>query len=109
MFGSTGGLKSGRWLALALLFWAQGAVAAEKQEEWLYSFQPGDNLWNLTECFLIDLGYWSKLVKLNRIQRPKQMPPGTQVRIPLDRLKVEPAAIQVIDVRSQAVHLIAGK
>ncbi len=109
MFGSTGGLKSGRWVALALFFWVQGTVAAEKQEEWLYSFQPGDNLWNLTERFLIDLGYWSKLVKLNRIQHPRQMPPGTLVRIPLDWLKVEPAAIQVIDVRGQAVHLIAGK
>ncbi|WP_456407261.1 FecR domain-containing protein [Thiolapillus sp.] len=90
---------------LVLLFCGQMAFAAETQEEWLYSFQPGDNLWNLTERFLIDQSYWTRLVKLNQVKRPRQMPPGSQVRVPLEWLKVEPAEVQVVNVRG-AVALL---
>ena len=77
-------------------------VAAET-DEWLYSFQPGDNLWNLTERFLIDQSYWNRLVRLNKIDHPRQMPPGTQVRIPLQWLKVSPAKVRVLDVRGKVL------
>lgn len=100
-----------RWWAgvvLILLLWAQGAAFAEEREEWLYSFQKGDNLWNLTARFLIDQSYWVRLVRLNHIKRPREMPPGSQVRVPLAWLKVQPAAVQVVNLRGQVVYLVPG-
>ncbi len=86
-----------------LLLSAQGKASAAETDEWLYSFQPGDNLWNLTERFLIDQSYWSRLVRLNKVRHPRHMPPGTQVRIPLQWLKVEAAKVRVRDVRGEVL------
>ena len=86
-----------------LLLSAQGKASAAETDEWLYSFQPGDNLWNLTERFLIDQSYWSRLVRLNKVRHPRHMPPGTQVRIPLQWLKVEAAKVRVQDVRGEVL------
>ena len=93
------------WLGLigGLLLSQQGRAMAADADEWLYSFQPGDNLWNITERFLIDQSYWSRLVRLNKVRHPRRMPPGTQVRIPLRWLKVEAARIRVRDVRGQVL------
>ncbi len=107
-----GNARSLKWLpCLALFLWVgmQQASAAEAGEEWLYSFQPGDNLWDLTDRFLIDQSYWNKLVRLNHVKRPRKMPPGTQVRIPLQWLKVEPATVRVIDVRGEVLLSRPGK
>ena len=86
-----------------LLLSLQGKVRAGDTDEWLYSFQPGDNLWNITERFLIDQSYWSRLVRLNKVRHPRRMPPGTQVRIPLKWLKVKAARVRVQDVRGGVV------
>ena len=96
-------------LALILCAGLQQVFAAEAGEEWLYSFQPGDNLWDLTDRFLIDQSYWNKLVRLNHVKRPRQMPPGTQVRIPLQWLKVEPASVRVVDVRGEVLLVRPGE
>jgi hypothetical protein len=96
-------------ILLVMCIWAQGAFSADKQEEWLYSFQPGDNLWDLTERFLIDQSYWARLVKLNRIKRPRHMPPGMQIRVPLGWLNVKPAVVRVVNMRGHVVHQIPGK
>ena len=29
-------------------------------EDWIYTVKPGDNLWNLTESYLLDLSYVKK-------------------------------------------------
>ena len=97
------------YLALILCAGLQQVSAAEAGEEWLYSFQPGDNLWDLTDRFLIDQSYWNKLVRLNHVKRPRQMPPGTQVRIPLQWLKVEPASVRVVDVRGEVLLVRPGE
>lgn len=111
MRGSAGGFGLRHYLGIAVVMciWTQGAFSADKQEEWLYSFQPGDNLWDLTERFLIDQSYWTRLVKLNRIKYPRHMPPGTQIRVPLDWLNVEPAVVQVVNIRGRVAHRIPGK
>ena len=46
--------------------------------------QPGDNLWNLTEEYLIDMSYWSGLRQLNKIVDPYHIPPGTKLRVPVN-------------------------
>lgn len=88
-----------------LLIAALQTATADEGEEWLYHFQPGDNLWDLTERFLIDQQYWQRLVRLNKVRHPRQMPPGTQVRIPLNWLKVQPTVAQVLRLRGRVRHL----
>jgi hypothetical protein len=95
-------------LLLSLFFAVQGLHASDQVEEWLYRFQPGDNLWDLTDRFLIDQSYWDKLVRLNKVRHPRQMPPGTEVRIPLSWLKVEAARVRVVDIRGEVI-LVTGK
>ena len=90
-------------LIVGLVASVPGDGFAAETDEWLYSFQPGDNLWNLTERFLIDQSYWNRLVRLNKVEHPRQMPPGTQVRIPLQWLKVSPAKVRVLDVRGKVL------
>ncbi|MGB5306069.1 MAG: hypothetical protein WBO57_07485, partial [Gammaproteobacteria bacterium] len=36
-------------------------------QEWIYTIQPGDNLWNFYEEYLTDINYWYRLQKLNNI------------------------------------------
>jgi LysM repeat protein len=52
-------------------------------EDWIYTVQPGDNLWNLTEEYLIDMSYWSGLRQLNKIADPYHIPPGSKLRVPV--------------------------
>ena len=51
-------------------------------DEWLYTVQPGDNLWVLTERYLNDHAHLPELQRLNRIADPRRIPPGTQLRMP---------------------------
>jgi hypothetical protein len=51
-------------------------------DEWLYTVQPGDNLWSLTERYLNDHAHLPELQRLNRIADPRRIPPGTQLRMP---------------------------
>ncbi|WP_456372404.1 FecR domain-containing protein [Thiolapillus sp.] len=88
-------------LAFSLFFAVPGSGLAEPPDEWLYRFQPGDNLWDLTERFLVDQRYWNRLVRLNKVQHPRHMPPGTEIRIPLSWLKVEAARVRVLDIRGE--------
>ncbi|GJL75295.1 FecR domain-containing protein [Nitrosomonas sp.] len=69
-----------RCLLLAMLIVLPACVSAE---EWVYTVRPGDNLWNLTERHLTDMHYVKKLQRLNNIQNPYVIPPGTQLRIPM--------------------------
>jgi hypothetical protein len=56
--------------------------SARCAEEWLYTVRAGENLWVLTERYLIDLTYVARLQRLNRIADPRRIPVGTQLRIP---------------------------
>jgi len=73
--------------------------------EWFYTVQSGDNLWNLTERHLTNLKYVGRLQKLNRIQNPYQIAPGTVIRIPIDWTKQQFGGVRarIIGVNGQAV------
>lgn len=89
-----------RGSALVLSFWLAvlapcGPLAAQT---WVYTVRPGDNLWDLSETYLKSMGYWRRLQRLNGVTRPRHMPPGLQLRIPVAWLRVEPAAVEIIAV-----------
>ncbi len=92
-------------LSLTVLLAWQPALHAAEQQEWLYPMQPGDNLWNITERYLVDMDYWKRLVKLNGVKDPRKMPPGTTVKIPLEWLKLEKAAVRVVALRGKVTLL----
>lgn len=65
-------------------------------EEWTYRTQPGDNLWDLSKEYLTSMRYWRRLQRLNGIDRPIHIPPGTRLRIPLEWLRIEPFSVSVL-------------
>ncbi|MGD0961717.1 MAG: FecR domain-containing protein [Methylomonas sp.] len=52
-------------------------------EDWRYRVQEGDNLWSLTEKYLLNMSYVGRLGELNKIADPLHIPPGTVLRIPV--------------------------
>ena len=89
--------------AILLLTLWHGNLAAE-EETWRYALVPGDNPWNITERFLQGMQLWQPLLRLNNIERPRFLPPGTVLKIPLSWLKTEAANVQVKEVAGDASH-----
>lgn len=73
-----------------------------KAAEWIYTIRPGDNLWNFTEQHLVSINLVYRLQRLNRIQNPYQIPPGTQIRVPLDWARQQPGEARVVNVNGDA-------
>ena len=93
-------------ILLAALSALRPCVAAA--EEWIYVVVPGDNPWSLTEKYLDGLRYWPRIQKLNRIQDPLRIAPGTRLRIPTEWLRPQPATAKVVAISGDAVVVRAG-
>ncbi|HRX70929.1 MAG: FecR domain-containing protein [Candidatus Competibacteraceae bacterium] len=85
---------------LLLYLWL-GVVMAAYSQEWIYTVRPGDNLWNITEDYLIHMNYWPRLQALNRVADPHYLPPGMKLRIPVAWLKGQPTATRVLSTQGQ--------
>ena len=94
-------------LALLLVFGATGAPPAHAQE-WTYTAQRGDNLWELATDFLVSMRHWPAFRALNDVPNPRAMPPGTRVRFPAAWLRVQPAPATVVAVSGGAQVADAG-
>lgn len=90
-----------RMLLLALFIAAFGGVcsAQPQTEDVDYVVQPGDNPWSITERYLKGIRYWPRLQKYNRIQKPRAIPPGTVLRIPLPWVRTEDLSARIVDLR----------
>ena len=79
-------------------------------ENWIYSTRPGDNLWNLSEEFLIrGVADTERLRKFNRIDDPYHILPGTRIKFPLRWLKVQPTSAHLIKLQGEVkVRQAAG-
>lgn len=71
-------------------------------QDWIYTVRPGDNLWDLTDQYLIDMRYWQPLRKLNRIDDPLHIPPGTKLRVPIRWISKIPIIARVDTLQGQA-------
>jgi len=52
-----------RWLIPLALLIAPGAHGYN----WFYTVRPGDNLWTISETYLVSMDHWQPLGRLNRI------------------------------------------
>jgi hypothetical protein len=95
--------SAGRWLLTALAVYPL-MVGTTGAQEWLYTVRPFDTLWDLSEAYLLDVSYWSRLQALNSVADPYHLPPGSRLRVPIAWLKAQPIPAQVIDVLGSA-HL----
>ena len=76
--------------------------------DWVYTVSDGDTLWGLSATYLKKLSYWKKLQKINGVKNPKEIKPGTRLRIPLAWIRVEPAPAVIVAVIGEALLLKPG-
>ena len=85
-------------LFICLCLLSGGRVSAQ---DWLYTTQAGDTLWDLSERYLIKRSFWRRVQQLNNVADPYQMPTGLQLRIPASWLKMDAVKAQAIAVQGQ--------
>jgi len=67
------------------------AVAAD----WIYTVVEGDNLWDLSEKHLDSELRFEQVRRLNNIEFPKRMRPGTRLRIPMKWIRSNPVPARI--------------
>ena len=92
IFGPKPGLK----IALFLLFSILACAANCVSQEWTYTVQPGDNLWDLSKKHLVSMRYWKKVQDLNQVTDPQNIPPGTTLRFPMAWLKSGSSVARIV-------------
>lgn len=88
-----------RALALLISFCTISVVQAD---DWIYEIRNGDNLWNITVDYLVDLSYVERVQKLNNIADPWYIRPGTKIKIPKQWVRHYPALIRVQNLQGTA-------
>jgi hypothetical protein len=76
---------------------------AANNEEWLYTVQPGDTLSHIAQHHLDRTVLWKALQKLNKVGDPKQLQPGTTLRIPRALSSQSTAFAEVVWVRGEVL------
>ncbi len=106
-----------RWPRLLLLSLWVIAASPAWAEEWIYTVRPGDNLWSISNNYLKGISYWPKVQSHNGIADPKQIKPGTRLRIQVEWLKNPPqparvvrhsGSVDVVDVHGQPRQVSEG-
>lgn len=93
--------KLNRFCVMFLLTCIFG-ISLVQAEEWVYKVRKGDNLWNLTVDYLIEISYVDRVQKLNKITDPKHILPGTMIRIPSEWIKRYPMLTRVQSLQGTA-------
>lgn len=92
----------------ALLFVLLTTVATGFADDWIYTVQPGDDLWSLSKKYLISIRYREKLQQLNKVTDPLHIRPGTRLRFPLKWLKSGSSVARISHVHGR-VEVLAGE
>lgn len=66
-------------------------------QDWIYTTVEGDNLWSLSEKHLDSVMRFKQLKKINGIETPKRLQPGTKLRVPLKWIRSNPVSAQVVE------------
>ena len=85
-----------RFICLAII-WLLCSSSVYAQD-WIYTVVDGDNLWNLSEQHLDKVTRFEQLRKLNNIENPKRLQPGTRIRVPLAWIRSNPVAAKIISI-----------
>ncbi|MGI9333160.1 MAG: FecR domain-containing protein [Gammaproteobacteria bacterium] len=91
-------------LLVASLIGPRTALAAD----WIYTVRPGDSLWSITNDYLEGVRYFERLKAYNNLTDNSTIRVGTRLRIPVEWLKAQPAAVAVTHVRGLVEKLPLG-
>ncbi len=75
-----------------------GAAATAQAADFIYTVQIGDHPWNLAERYLKRPSLAQSLRQRNHIADDHRIPPGTQLRIPQEWLKLESTQVKLLAV-----------
>lgn len=95
-------------LSLAILVTSISFSSQSFAQEWIYTTVAGDNLWNLSEQHLDKVTRFKQLQKLNNIENPRQMQPGTRLRVPLKWIRSNPVPAEISEIQGSAELLQAA-
>lgn len=88
-------------LAALILFASTPVFSAE----WLYTFRPGDTIWDLCLKYTNQRGCWQKLPPLNGVKNDRYIKPGFVLTFPAEWLKEVPKPVAVTFVDGDAFVL----
>jgi hypothetical protein len=101
-----GRISRGPLILLAIL--AQLAMGPARAQEWGYSVQGGDTIWDLARRHLKNPDDWLRLQQLNGIDEPRHLLPGTRLRFPFAWLRLDGVPARVSAVNGSANVRRAG-
>ncbi|WP_419597586.1 LysM peptidoglycan-binding domain-containing protein [Thiolapillus sp.] len=81
---------------LFLCLWSLASAAFA--EDWLYTVQPRDTVWDISHNQLKDWRYWDDILKRNKIRNAATIRPGTKIAIPLYIVREETSEVRVDNV-----------
>ncbi len=87
--------RPARWL-LALLGAMPGLAGAQEPTTLALTLRPGDTLIGIGERYLEQPARWAELARLNQVRHPRRLQPGAQLRVPLDWMRWNNVAVQVV-------------
>lgn len=73
------------------------AAGAAHAQEWVYTVVPGDNLWDLSERYLDRVTRFEALRRINNVENPRRIPPGTRLRVPMEWIVSNPVPAAVAE------------
>ena len=92
---------------LFLCLWS--LTSATFAEDWLYTVQPGDTVWDNSHTQLKDWRYWEDILKHNNIRNAAKIRPGTKIAIPLYVVREETSEVRVDNVVGQVDVVFRNK
>jgi len=84
------------------MFAACATFAASAQEFFNYRAESADTLIGIGKRLLARPAQWRGVQQLNRIQDPRRIPVGKEIRIPVEWLRRVPESARILAVRGQA-------
>ncbi|MGC3964671.1 MAG: FecR domain-containing protein [Rhodocyclaceae bacterium] len=95
---------------LAALFALAGTASASTaaQDFLPYTVRPGDTLYALAERYLDGSARWPLLARINRLNNPDLLTPGTTIRLPLDALRSTRVNVAVDYLRGNVTLIPSG-
>lgn len=95
-------------LTSALLGLALLASTPAFSADWLYTFRPGDTIWDLCLKYTNQRGCWQKLPVLNGVKNDRHINPGFVLSFPAQWLKEIPKPVAVTFVDGETWVLALG-
>ncbi len=92
---------------IVALFLLCGSTITQAQH-WLYSFRPGDTLWDLCLEYTVVPNCWLTIGAENEVDYPRRIPPGTIIKFPVNWLKNIPEPATITFVQGEVFYQVSS-